>query len=141
MPVFVGDRGATSNDVVVQLKYQQQVSVARFHAESTRFLSYLRRYYEEDAGPLEEPAATIDGAAAKAHYSEELRRLKKGCNRIALAAKLLTPSLRHEMLLYMKVTDAHWLACGTLASHKLNGENHRKYAHNMYTGQWYFVLR
>ena len=50
------------------------------------FLSYLRRYYEEDAGPLEEPAAMIDGAAAKAQYSEELRRLMKGCNRIALVA-------------------------------------------------------
>ena len=80
------------------------------------FLSYLHRYYEEDADPLEEPAATIDGAAAKAHYSEELRRFKKGCNRIALAAKLLTPWLRHEMMLYMKVTVAHWLAFGTLAS-------------------------
>ena len=101
----------------------------------------LNRFYEEDAGPLEEPAATIDGAAAKAQYSEELRRLKKGYNRIALAAKLLMPWLRHEMMLYMKVTDAHWLAFGTLASLKLNGENHRKYAHNMATGQWYFVLR
>ena len=99
------------------------------------FLSY------EDAGPLEEPAAVIDGAAAKAHYSEKLRRLKKVCNRIALAAKLLTPWLRHEMMLYMKVTDAHWLAFGTLASLKLNGENHRKYVHKMATGQWYFVLR
>ena len=39
------------------------------------FWSYLRRCYEEDAGPLEEPVAAIDGAAAKAHYSEELRRL------------------------------------------------------------------
>ena len=76
-----------------------------------------------------------DLAAAKAQYSEELRRLKKGCNRIALAAKLLTRWLRHEMMLYMKVTDAHWLAFGTLASLKLNGENHRKYAHNMATGQ------
>ena len=57
----------------------------------------------------------IDRAAAMAHYYEELRRLRKGCNRIALAAKLLTPWLRHEMLLYMKVTDAHWLAFGTLA--------------------------
>ena len=86
------------------------------------FLSYFRRCYEEDAGPLEEPVATIDGAAAKAHYSEELRRLNKGCNRIALAAKLLTPWLRHEMMLYMKVTDAHWLAFGTLGSLKLNDE-------------------
>ena len=42
------------------------------------FLSYLRRYYEEDAGQLEEPAAVIDGAAAKAHYSEELRRPQEG---------------------------------------------------------------
>ena len=83
----------------------------------------------------------MDGAAAKAQYSEELRRLKKVCNRIALAAKLLTPWLRHEMMLYMEVTDAHWLAFGTLASLKLNGENHRKYAHNMATGQWYSVLR
>ena len=40
------------------------------------FLSYLRRFYEEDAGPLEEPVATIDGAAAKAQHSEEWRRLK-----------------------------------------------------------------
>ena len=30
------------------------------------FLSYLQRYYEEDAGQLEEPAAVMDGAAAKA---------------------------------------------------------------------------
>ena len=105
------------------------------------FLYYLRRYYEEDAGPLEEPAAVIDGAATKAQYTEELRRLKKGCNRIALAAKLLTPWLRHEMMLYMEVTDAHWLALGTSASVKLNCENHRKYAHNMASGQWYFVLR
>ena len=90
---------------------------------------------------VERPAATIDGAVAKAHYPEELRRLKKGSNRIAVAAKLLTPWLRHEMFLYMKVTDAHWLALGTFASLKLNGENHRKYAHNMATGQWYFVLR
>ena len=105
------------------------------------FLSYLRRYYEEDAGPLEKPAAVIDGAAADAQYTEELRRLKKGCNRIALAAKLLTPWLRHEMMLYMKVTDAHWLSFLTLGSLKLNGENHRKYAHNMAMRQWYFVLR
>ena len=88
---------------------------------------------------MEEPAATIDGAAAKAHYSEELRRLKKGCNRIALAAKLLTPWLRHEMMLYMKVTDAHSLAFGTLASLKLNDENHRKYVLNMATGQWSLI--
>ena len=44
-------------------------------------------------------------------------------------------------MLYMKVIDAHWLAFGTLASLKLNGENHRTYAHNMAVGQWYFVLR
>ena len=44
-------------------------------------------------------------------------------------------------MLYMKVTDAHQLAFGTSASLKLNGENHRKYAHNMAMGQWYFVLR
>ena len=105
------------------------------------FLSYLRRYYEEDAGPLEEPVATIVSAAAKAHYSEELRRLKQGCNRIALAAKLLTPWLRQGMMLYMKGTDAHWLAFGTLASLTLNSANHRKCAHNMAMGQWYFVLR
>ena len=45
------------------------------------------------------------------------------------------------MMLYMKVTDAHWLAFGTLASLKLKGGIHRKYAHNMATGQLYFVLR
>ena len=73
-------------------------------------LSDLRRYYEEDAGPSEEPAAVIDGAATKAQHSEELRRLKKECNRIAWAAKLLTPRLRHEMMLYMKVTGCT-LAC------------------------------
>ena len=89
---------------------------------------------------MEEPAATIDGAAVKAHYSKELRRLKKGRNRISLAAKLLTPWLRNEMMLYIKVTDAHWLSFGTLASLKLSGENHRKYAHNTGTGHWYFVL-
>ena len=101
MPVFVGDWGATSNDVLVPGFTLNQQG-----------LSYLRRYYEEDTGPLEEPAAVIGGAAAKAQYSEELPRLKKGCNRIALAAKLLTQWLRHEMMLYMKVTDADWLASG-----------------------------
>ena len=62
------------------------------------FLSYLRRYCEEDAGALEEPAAAIDGADAKAQNTEDLRRLKKVYNRIALAAKLSTPWLRHEMM-------------------------------------------
>ena len=47
------------------------------------FLSYLRRYDEEDAGPLEESAAAIDGAVAEAQNTEELRRLKKGCSRSA----------------------------------------------------------
>ena len=84
--------------------------------------------------------SAIGAQPPKAHYSEELRRLKKGCNRIDLAAKLLTPWRRHEMMLYMKVTDAHWLAFGTLASLKLNGANHQKYAQNMAMGQWYFVL-
>ena len=83
------------------------------------FLSYLRRCYEEDAGPLEEPAAAIDGA--KAQYTQELRRLKKVCNRIVRVAKLLTLWHRHEMMLYMKVTCTHWLAFGTLATLKLNG--------------------
>ena len=66
------------------------------------FLSYLRRYCEEDAGPLEEPTAAIDGAVAKAQNTEELRRLKKVYNRTALAAKLSTPWLRHEMVLYIR---------------------------------------
>ena len=134
MHVFVGDRSATSNDVLVQFEHQYQVFVARFHSQPARILVYFHRYNAQDTGPLEEPAAVIDGTAAKAQYSEELRRLKKGCNRIALAAKLLTPWLRHVMMLYMKVTDAHWLAFGILASFKLNGGNHRKYAHNMATG-------
>ena len=79
-------------------------------------LSYFRRFYEEDADPSEEPDAVIDGAAAEAQYTEELRRLKRGCICIALAAKLLTLWLRNEMMLYMKVIDAHWLSFGTLAS-------------------------
>ena len=49
---------------------------------------------------------------------------------IALAANLSTPCLRHEMMLYMKVTDEHWIALLTLASLKLN-ETHRKYAHSL----------
>ena len=36
--IFVCDRGATSNDVLVQLKYQHQVFVAKFHAEPARSL-------------------------------------------------------------------------------------------------------
>ena len=139
--VFVCDRGATSNDVLVQLEFQHQVLVAKFTLIKQGLLSYLRHYYEEDAGPLEEPAATIDGAAAKSQYAEELRRLQKGCNRSASAAKLPTPWLRHEMMLYMKVTDAHWLAFGPAASLKLNGKNDRRYCHNMTIKQWYFILR
>ena len=33
------------------------------------FLSYLRRFYEEDAGPFEEPGAVIDGAVAGAQHT------------------------------------------------------------------------
>ena len=44
-------------------------------------------------------------------------------------------------MLYMEVTVAHWLASVTLPSLKLNGENHRKYVHNMATGHLYFVLQ
>ena len=53
-------------------KYQHQVFVARFHAESTKILVLPPSLLRIGCGPMEEPAAMIDGAAAKAHYSEEL---------------------------------------------------------------------